>query len=147
MSSHDLSLDSTEMRETAARFFHACESGQGWSVCSGYCHPDATFSAQADALTGVESLQVYAEWMKGLLTPVPDGRYEIKSFAIDEERGHVLGYAVFRGTHTAAGGPVPPTGHTVEADYVYVMEFDDGRIRHMTKIWNDVKSLQQLGWA
>ena len=46
----------------------------------------------------------------------------------------------------AEGGPVPPTTKKVAADYVYVMEFDADRIRHMTKIWNDVTSLQQLGW-
>jgi hypothetical protein len=30
---------------------------------------------------------------------------------------------------------------------VYVMQFDGDRIRHMTKIWNDAFSLQQLGWV
>jgi len=30
-------------------------------------------------------------------------------------------------------------------DYVYVMEFDGDRIRHMTKIWNDGVSMTQLG--
>ena len=30
--------------------------------------------------------------------------------------------------------------------YVYVMDFDGDRIRHMTKIWNDGISLKQLGW-
>ena len=34
----------------------------------------------------------------------------------------------------------------VEADYVYVMDFDGDRIRHLTKIWNDGISLEQLGW-
>jgi hypothetical protein len=36
----------------------------------------------------------------------------------------VTAYAVFRGTHTGEGGPVPPTGKEVEADYVYVMQFE-----------------------
>ena len=85
--------------------------------------------------------------MKGLLGPVPDGNYELRSFAVDEERGNVSAFAVFRGTHTGEGGPVPPTGKSVEADYVYVMEFDGGMIRHMTKIWNDGVILQQLGWG
>jgi putative spermidine/putrescine transport system permease protein len=31
--------------------------------------------------------------------------------------------------------------------YVYAMEFDGEKIRHMTKIWNDAHSLRQLGWA
>jgi predicted ester cyclase len=135
------------MTDTAERFFEACETGKGWDVCRTYCHPDSTFSAQAEALGDVATLEGYTEWMKGLLTPVPDGSYEIRSFAADESRNNVIAYAVFRGTHTGEGGPVPPTGQKVEADYVYVMDFDGDRIRHMTKIWNDGISLKQLGWA
>lgn len=66
--------------------------------------------------------------MKGLFAPVPDDRYELRSFAVDEGRNNVTAYGVFRGTHTGNGGPVPPTGKQVEADYVYVMQFDGDRI-------------------
>ena len=135
------------IRETAEQFFDACETGKGWDECQRYCQPDATFSAQAGALEGVEILEGYTEWMKGLLTPVPDGNYELRSLAVDEGRQNVAAYGVFRGTHTGEGGPVPPTGKKVAADYVYVMEFDGDRIGHMTKIWNDGISLQQLGWG
>ena len=65
----------------------------------------------------------------------------------DSERNSVAAFGVFRGTHTGEGGPVPPTGKSMEADYVYVMEFDGDKIRHMTKIWNDGISMKQLGWA
>jgi predicted ester cyclase len=134
------------IKNIAANFFAACETGKGWEECGQYCHPQATFSAQADALAGVDTLEAYTEWMKGLLKPVADGRYELRSFAVDEERNNVVAYAVFHGTHSGEGGPVPPTGKRVAADYVYVMEFDGEKIRHMTKIWNDVISLKQLGW-
>jgi len=134
------------IRDTATLFFDACETGKGWAGCSAYCHPDATFSAQAGALAGVPTVAGYTDWMKGLLTPIPDGNYEIRSFAVDETRGNVAAFGIFRGTHTGEGGPVPPTGKKVEAHYVYVMDFADGKIRHMTKIWNDTISLQQLGW-
>ena len=134
------------IKETAWQFFDACESGKGWDVCRQYCHPHATFSAQADALASVTTLEGYTEWMKGLFTPMPDGRYEVRAFAVDEERQAVLAFGIFRGTHTGPGGPVAPTGKAVAADYVYVMEFEGGRIRHMTKIWNDVFSLKQAGW-
>jgi len=133
--------------EVAERFFDACETGKGWEGCEPCCHPGATFSAQADTLKGVDSLQGYADWMKGLLTLMPDGTAEVRAFAVDEERNSVAVYGVFRGTHTGEGGPVPPTGKSAEADYVYVMDFDGDKIRHMTKIWNDVVTLQQLGWA
>ena len=137
----------TGIVEIAEQFFEACETGGGWEKCQQYCHPDATFAAQAAALEGVDNLQAYTEWMKGLLTPVPDGRAEVQSFAVDEARGKVVVYGVFRGTQTGEGGPVPPTGKSVAADYVYDMSFDDDKIRHMTKIWNDAASMQQLGWA
>ncbi len=136
----------SSIKEEAEQFFDACETGKGWETCRQYCHPQATFSAQSDALAGVDTLEAYTEWMKGLLTPVPDGRCEVRSFAVDEDRNNVAAYGVFRGTHTGEGGPVPPTGKRVEADYVYIMEFEGDRIRHMTKVWNDGVSLNQLGW-
>ncbi len=136
----------SEIGDVAAQFFDACETGGGWDACATFCHADATFSAQAAALADVDTLEGYTEWMKGMFTPVPDGNYELRSFAVDEDRQNVAAYGVFRGTHTGEGGPVPPTGKSIEADYVYVMQFDGDKIRHMTKIWNDGFSLQQLGW-
>jgi hypothetical protein len=41
--------------------------------------------------------------MKGMMTVMPDGRYELRSFAVDEERANVSAYAVFHGTHTGPG--------------------------------------------
>jgi len=133
--------------DQAKLFFEACETGKGWDVCKAYCHFDATFSAQTAALADIDTLQGYTEWTKNLLTPIPDGHYELRCFAEDEERSCVAAYAVFHGTNTGPGGPVEPTGKTVAADYVYVMQFDGNLIRHMTKIWNDTISLKQLGWA
>ena len=132
---------------TAREFFEACETGKGWEACQQFCHDDASFECQADALADISTLEGYTDWMKGLLTPVPDGHYELKGFAADDERNAVMAFAVFHGTQTGEGGPVPPTGNVVAADYVYSMKFDGGKIRHMTKIWNDVISLRQLGWA
>jgi len=137
---------STILRQ-AESFFEACETGQGWNGCESYCHPGATFSAQTGALSEIETLEGYTEWMKNLLTPIPDGHYELKFFAADPERNCVAAFAVLHGTQTGPGGPVDPTGKTIAADYVYAMDFEGDRIRHMTKIWNDTVSLQQLGWA
>lgn len=133
--------------ETAQAFFDACESGKGWEVCQGWCEEGATFACQADALAETKTLADYCEWMKGLLTPVPDGRYVLTSFAMDEARSTAVATAEFHGTQTGPGGPVPPTGKAVVSDYAYVMQFDGDKIVHMTKIWNDVQALRGLGWA
>jgi hypothetical protein len=137
----------TSIKDTAERFFDAYETGKGWEGCKEYCQSGATFSVQADALSGVETLEAYTDWMKGLLTICPDGTAEVRSFAVDEARNNVPVFGILRGTHTGEGGPVPPTGKRAEADYVYVMDFDGDKISHMTKVWNDSSSLQQLGWT
>lgn len=131
----------------AKLFFEACETGKGWEDCKAYCLPEATFSSQTGALAEINTLEGYTEWMKDLFTPIPDGHYELKSFAEDKERNSITAFAVFHGTQTGPGGPGEPTGKKIAADYVYAMEFDGDKIRHMTKIWNDTISLQQLGWA
>ncbi len=136
-----------DMEQTARAFFEACETGGGWDACKPHCHDAASFACQADALAETVTLEGYADWMKGLLGPIPDGRYELRAFAVDPARSTVVAAAVFHGTHTGAGGPGAPTGRSVQTDYAYVMRFDGDRIAHMTKIWNDAQALRQLGWA
>jgi len=97
--------------------------------------------------TTVKTLAQYTDWMKGILTVLPDARYEVKSFATDSARNNVAAYGVFHGTHTGQGGPVPPTGRRVSTDYVYVMQFEGSKIVHMNKIWNAGLALKDLGWA
>jgi predicted ester cyclase len=133
--------------ETAKDFFTACETGKGWDGCKVFCKPDATFSAQAEPLTDVKTLQEYADWMKALYTPLPNASYDIKSFAVDHERNNVAAYAVFSATNTGQGGPSAPTGKSTRSDYVYVMQFEGDKISHMTKIWNAGMALRELGWA
>ena len=102
--------------DVAGSFFAACETGKGWEVCSAYCTPDATFSAQAEPLMSVKTLAEYTEWMKGIMTVLPDAGYEVKSFATDTVRNNVAAYGVFHGTHLGDGGPVPPTGRRISTD-------------------------------
>ncbi|KAA2211206.1 nuclear transport factor 2 family protein [Teichococcus oryzae] len=132
--------------EQAKAFFAACDTGQGWDACRSYCAPGATFSAQTDVLTGITTLQQYTEWMRDLLKVLTDGNYEVKSFATDEERNNVCVYATFSGTHLE-GGPVSPTGRATKTDYVYIMQFSNGKVTHLTKIWNSGHALKELGWA
>ena len=141
-----MSTITESITETARGFFDACETGKGWAECRAYCQPDASFASQALPLAGVRTLEQYTEWMKAVLGFVPNGRYEVKSFAFDHERNNVCVYAVFSGTHSGEGGPVPPTGKSTSTDYVYAMDFRDGKISHMTKIWNADWASRELGW-
>jgi predicted ester cyclase len=139
--------DGSSISTIAEAFFTACETGQGWAACRAYCTPDATFAAQAEPLLGVNTLEQYTDWMKAIAAVLPDAHYDIKSFAVDPVRKNVAAYAVFHGTHTGEGGPVPPTGRSTSTDYVYVMQFDGDKISHVTKIWHSGMAMKQLGWA
>jgi predicted ester cyclase len=133
--------------QIAEQFFEACETGQGWDGCSRFCTSDASFSAQSEPLVAIKTLREYVDWMKGLITFMPDGSYELKSFATDEQRQNVCAYATFNATHTGEGGPLPPTGKSTSTDYVYVMQFSGDQINHMTKIWNAPWAMKELGWS
>ena len=134
------------MSDAAMTFFEACEAGKGWDACAPYCTADASFAAQSEPLADVKTLAAYADWMQGLMTIMPGASYDLKSWAIDAARNNVSAYAVFNGTHTGEGGPMPPTGKSASTDYVYVMQFSGDKISHMTKIWNAPWALKQLGW-
>jgi len=137
----------TDIQSTAKNFFEAVDTGQGWSACRRYCTQDASFWSQAEPLAELKTLEEYTEWMKSLLVFMPDADYKVRCFGIDEGRRSVSVYAVFTATHTGEGGPCPPTGKRTTTDYVYVMDFEGDRIRHMTKIWNSGWAVRELGWA
>ena len=86
------------IEDVAEAFFTACETGKGWEVCGAYCRPNATFSAQAEPLLEVKTLEQYTDWMKGLMTVLPDARFS------------------WRAPHTASismAPPCPPPMHSV----------------------------------
>ena len=133
--------------DSAKALFDAIETGKDWNECQVLCHEGASFSCQADMLAEVKTVEGYAAWLRGLFTPVPDMHPEVKACAVDEERSSVSIYSVVHGTQTGEGGPAEPTGKKLATDYVYVMEFEGEKVRHMTKIWNEGYTLQQLGWV
>jgi hypothetical protein len=64
--------------DVAESFFAACETGKGWEVCSAYCTPQATFSAQAEPLMAVKTLSEYTDWMKEIMSVLPDCQRQMK---------------------------------------------------------------------
>ena len=136
----------SNIKDVANSFFENCEKGMGWDVCKDYCLEEASFSSHAQPLLEINSIEGYANWMQGVCTILPDCSYEIKSVTVDEENNHISFFAVFSGTHTAEGGPVAPTGLKGEVDYVYALEFQEDKIKHLTKIWNPHYFNKQIGW-
>lgn len=135
--------------DNATRFFHACESLDGWEGCKEYVAPGATFNAQSEPIADITTVEGYCQWMQGFgRDVVPGCTYEIHAHSFDEESRVATFFATFTGTHTGDAGPVPPTHETVHAHYVYALTMDgDDRVSHMVKIWNAPWSMRELGWT
>lgn len=135
--------------ENATKFFHACESLQGWEGCKDYVAADAALQAQCEPLVDITSVEAYCEWMAGLgKGPLRGCSYDLHSSSYDETHRIATFFATFNGTHVAEGGPVPATNKTTATDYVYALTMNaDGKVEKMCKIWNAPWALKELGWA
>ena len=137
-----------DLFENAKKFFHNCESANGWEACKDYVAERATFNAQCEPLVEVTTVKDYVGWMAGLggIT-MPGCSYKVHASAFDEGNNTALFFATFTGTHSGDGGPIAPTNKTTNTDYAYSLKMnDEGKIVSMKKIWNSSWALKELGW-
>ena len=73
-----MSATTKSITEKARAFFDACETGKGWAACSAYCQPDASFTAQAEPLADVKTLQQYNSNTSVLITEAPDAPRRVR---------------------------------------------------------------------
>ncbi len=135
--------------DNATRFFHACESLEGWAGCQDMVADGASFVAQSEPLVDVSTVEGYCEWMAGLgKGPLAGCSYDLHTASWDEGSRTALFFATFNGTHSGDGGPVPATGQATKSHYVYALTMDsDDKVSHMVKIWNAPWALGELGWT
>ncbi len=134
--------------ETAKKFFDACESAKGWTGCGRYVADDATFVAQASAMTGIDTVEAYCEWNVGFAVTAPGASWDVHASAFDESTRTAIFFATYHAKHTGEGGPVPPTQKETNTHYVYALVMDDDdKVQRMTKIWNSSWAFREFGWA
>ncbi len=126
-------MDSSQTLKAAEHFYFACENGTGWTNCQPYCHPEATFSSQAKMLQEIDTLYHYTEWMAEVHKHMTDISFDVKGLAHDKSRDVVLIYGIYRGVITMSETPQP-----FETDYVYLLEFTEGKISHVSKVWAEL---------
>ncbi|SVE31665.1 uncharacterized protein METZ01_LOCUS484519 [marine metagenome] len=133
----------------AKKFFEACESAQGWESCKEYVEDGATFTAQADAMGEVSTVEGYTEFMKqiGGVT-LAGATYTLHAESFDENTRTATFFGTYHATHVGEGPPIPPTNKTTNSHYVYALKMsDNNKVVEMTKIWNDRWCFRELGWA
>jgi hypothetical protein len=135
--------------DVAKRFFEACEQPLGWDGCREYVAEGAPFTAQCEPLEGIDTVEAYCEWMKAFATvTAPGATYDLHTSSYDEATRTAVFFATFNATHSGEGGPVPPTGKTMNTHYVYAVRIgDDEKVAELTKIWNAPWAMKQVGWV
>lgn len=134
--------------DNAKQFFHNCESAKGWAECAQYVEGDGKFECQSQALSEINDIKTYVDWIEGLSTvTMPGCSYDVHACAFDEDSNTAIFFSTFNGTHSGDGGPIPPTNKTTHTDYVYAIKMNNGgKVESMTKIWNAPWALRELGW-
>lgn len=144
-------MDPDTQLTRARAFFERCETGQGWDSVKELCAADGWYRCQALGPFGqLKTLEAYVDFMKVIVSAMPDARYELGAVAYDAARRRACFVAQFIATHTVTpdGVPLPPpTNRQVCADYVYTIHFnEDGVIEGLHKVFNDVFCGIQAGW-
>ncbi len=134
--------------ETATKFFEACETPTGWEGCKRFVEENATFQAQCEPCADIVDVEGYCEWMLafGTITS-PEGSYDLHTSSFDEKTNTAIFFGTYHVKHTGEGGPVPATNKETDTHYVYVLKMnEEGKVSHMTKIWNAPWAMKELGW-
>jgi hypothetical protein len=134
--------------ENANKFFAACEAPEGWAGCKQYVASGASFVAQSEPLTAINTVEAYCEWMAAFATvTAPGATYELHTSSYDEKTRTAVFFATYHARHTGEGGPVPPTNKETHSHYVYLLTMNaDGLVERMVKVWNAPWAMKELGW-
>lgn len=134
--------------DNATKFFHACESLEGWDGCEQYVAENASFSAQCEPLVDIKTVEDYVNWMAGFGSVTAAGcSFKLHTSSYDDANATAIYFATFTGRHVGEGGPVPATGKETNTEYVYVLKMNaDGKVESMVKVWNAPWAMNELGW-
>lgn len=137
-----------ESFENAVKFFRNCEGAKGWEACKEYVADNATFNAQSEPMAELTQVKEYVDAMAGLGTVTLAGSsFQIHTSSFDKENNTAMIFATFTGTHVGEGGPISPTNKTTNSHYVFVIKMNsEGKVEHITKIWNSSWAFRELGW-
>ena len=130
----------------------ACDGGGGWAACKDLCVPDATFSCQSDTMGKFKTIQEYTDFMAAFGQACPNPTWTTDASSWDGVTHTATFFCTYYCTHTVSVdgvGPSTPTQRSAVSNYCCMVKTDPNRgnrIVHITKVWNDIWMLKELGW-
>ena len=89
---------------------------------------------------GIDAFRETVEWIR---RGQPDLRVEIECLLAEGDE--VVAWIRARGTATGAGGPIPPTGATIDFAQVHRFRFAHGKVVEHWAVRDDLRSMIQAG--
>jgi predicted ester cyclase len=138
-STNDATLE--ENKAVIRRFVEEVQNKKNEDVYDELNDPEfVNLSSPPGVPTDREGGKVY---LFGFLNAFPDCHFTIDDMVAEGDQ--VVTKKTFRGTHTAEFAGIPPTGKTVELQFVDIMRVRNGRIVEHWNCIDQLSFMQQLG--
>lgn len=105
--------------------------------------PDVHRHCPATPEVTVRSLKEFKAFLRSDLESVPDAVQTIETLVAQGDT--VAAWIRFSGTQDGAMGPFPPTGKPVEIEFAGFLRLEDGRIKEIRVVWDNLSTLVRLG--
>lgn len=133
-----------EANKELVRQFAASIDAGDWTALDTLVAPDIQRHSRATtASPEIQGREEFKRHEQARLTPWPDGRvaYDI----MVAEGDLVAAYATFTGTQDGQLGSFPPTGRSVETNFLALFRVEVGQIAEIWVEWDNMATLTQLG--
>ena len=133
----------TEQNKAVVRAFVEAINAQDWCRLDELVAPHFVRHSHAAGEPGVRSRDELKAFLSGEFATFPDAHESLEDLLAEGDR--VAARHHFRGTQRGPLGPYPPTGRTMEADYIAIYRVEEGRIAEAWAEWDNLAGLTQLG--
>jgi steroid delta-isomerase-like uncharacterized protein len=134
-------LNRTTPGEVVRAFVEAVNR-RDWQALETLVAPDFARRSMA-AGAPVSSRQELIQFLHAEYATFPDGKEEIAELVAESDKVAVR--MRFRGTQFGPMGSYPPTGRSVESEYLAIYRIEAGVIVEAWAEWDNLSTLRQLG--
>ncbi len=131
-----------ETRAVLERFVAALND-RDFDALEALVSPDVRRHSRATPGLSVTSWIELRAFLEQDFTTFPDARQTVLMTVAEDD--HVAARVRLSGTQEGPFGPLPPSGRSVETEFLTILRIADGRIAEMWVEWDNLNILGQLG--
>lgn len=123
--------------------FVAAVNDRQWGILEALVATDFVRHSISAGEPGIHCREDLIQFLRSEYSTFPDAHEDICEIIGEGEKVAVRMH--FRGTQTGAMGKYPPTGKTLDSEYIAIYRIQGGLIAEAWAEWDNLASLRQLG--